>query len=124
MSNERYTIGAIVSGKIINLKPYGAFVHLENGQEGLLHISEISEKYVKDINQYLHVGDVLELQVIDADQTLDFLRFSLKRLQKTPIKKSRSHKVRVTEIVTNFAPLAEKLPDWIVQAQGRIKNRK
>ncbi len=60
--------GKIVSGKITGITNFGAFVELEGGITGLVHISEISTSYVKDINDHVKVGDTVEVKVLPADK--------------------------------------------------------
>ncbi len=60
--------GKIVSGKISGITNFGAFVELEGGVTGLVHISEISTSYVKDINDHVKVGDIVDVKVLPADK--------------------------------------------------------
>jgi len=60
--------GKILSGKITGITSFGAFVELEGGVTGLVHISEISTSYVKDINDHVKVGDVVEVKVLAPDK--------------------------------------------------------
>ena len=53
----QYRIGQIVEGTITGIQPYGAFVSLDEETSGLIHISEISEGFVKDVNHFVHVHD-------------------------------------------------------------------
>ena len=46
----RYSIGDVVEGVVTGIKPYGAFVSLDSSHNGLIHISEISERYVRDVH--------------------------------------------------------------------------
>ena len=48
--------GAILSGKVTGLTDFGAFVELEGGKTGMIHISEVASNYVKDIREHLSVG--------------------------------------------------------------------
>ncbi len=59
--------GSIVEGKITGITPFGAFVALEEGQTGLVHISEIALEYVKDINDHVKVGDTVKVKVLSID---------------------------------------------------------
>ena len=77
---EKYKVGMVVYGKVTGVKPYGAFVGFEDGVTGLVHISEISNKFVKDITTFLEVGDYCMLKVIDIDQENAQLRLSYKAL--------------------------------------------
>ena len=53
-----YQIGQTVEGKITGIQPYGAFVSLDRNTSGLIHISEISDGYVRDISRFVNVGDI------------------------------------------------------------------
>lgn len=60
--------GKIVSGKVTGITNFGAFVELEDGVTGLVHISEISTSYVKDINDHIKVGDVVDVKILPPDK--------------------------------------------------------
>lgn len=62
------TLGEIVEGKVTDVMQYGVFVKLDGGKSGLVHISEVSRKYVEDINQVIKVGDVVKVKVISVDE--------------------------------------------------------
>ena len=63
----QYRIGQIVEGTITGIQPYGAFVSLDEETSGLIHISEISEGFVKDVNHFVHVHDRVKVKIIDFD---------------------------------------------------------
>jgi len=58
--------GAIVSGKVTGLTDFGAFVELEGGKTGMIHISEVAANYVKDIREHLTVGQEVKTKVISV----------------------------------------------------------
>lgn len=58
------TVGEILDGKVAKVTNYGAFVDLQGGGSGMIHISEVANTYVKDINNYLKVGDEVKVKVI------------------------------------------------------------
>lgn len=60
--------GAIMRGKVVRIMPFGAFVEVGSRQSGLVHISEISEDYVKDITDHVRVGDVVTVKVLGTDE--------------------------------------------------------
>lgn len=60
--------GSIVEGKITGITQFGAFVSLEDGKTGLVHISEVALEYVKDINDHIKVGDQVKVKVLTIDQ--------------------------------------------------------
>lgn len=61
------SVGSIIEGKVISVTPFGAFVDLGGRKSGLVHISEISSGYVKDINEHVKKGDMLRVKVIKID---------------------------------------------------------
>lgn len=61
-------IGDKLHGTITGIKPYGAFVALDNGTTGLIHISEIKTGFIDDIDQLLAIGNQVLVQVIDIDE--------------------------------------------------------
>lgn len=63
-SNSSENGGGVLKGKIVGIARYGAFVELENGERGMIHISKISKDYVKRISDYLKVGQEVIVKVI------------------------------------------------------------
>jgi S1 RNA binding domain protein len=61
-------VGNKLQGKVTGITKFGAFVELAEGSTGLVHISEVADKYVKDINDHLKVGDVVEVKVINIEK--------------------------------------------------------
>ena len=66
MSEE--LIGKVVEGKVTNVTNFGAFVVLESGEEGLVHISEIANEFITDINQFVKVGDSVKVKVLTRNE--------------------------------------------------------
>nr|WP_263323154.1 S1 domain-containing RNA-binding protein [Neobacillus sp. Marseille-Q6967] len=57
-------VGSKVQGKVTGITNFGAFVELPGGSTGLVHISEVADSFVKDVNDHLKVGDLIEVKVI------------------------------------------------------------
>jgi len=82
---EKYTIGVKTRGKVVGVVDYGAFVELEQGVEGLLHISEMSwDRRIKSPNKIVKRGDWLELKVLDVDKEKKRISLGLKQLLPDP----------------------------------------
>lgn len=62
------SVGSILEGKVVNVMPFGAFVSIGDNQSGLVHISEVSSRYVKDINECVKKGDSVKVKVIRIDE--------------------------------------------------------
>ena len=81
----KYPVGSIVEGKVVNITDYGAFIKLEEGVEGLLHISELSwTGRIKHPSEVVAMGDVLKLKVIDIKKEEQKISFSLRQLEPNP----------------------------------------
>jgi S1 RNA binding domain protein len=61
-------VGAKLEGKVTGITHFGAFVDLPGGVTGLVHISEIADDYVKDVNDHLKIGDMVTVKVINVDK--------------------------------------------------------
>ena len=101
-------VGEIREGCISGIQPYGAFVLLDNGEKGLIHISEISKGYVKDVTQYLRVGERVRVKILDYDSVLNQCRLSLKALQPTTRSRHKTtRESKVPKMVIGFKTLEE-----------------
>lgn len=76
-------IGAIVEGEITGITNFGAFVQLPEGKVGLIHISEVSNVYVKDVHDFLKEHDKVKVKVLAIDER-GKIALSIKQLQETP----------------------------------------
>lgn len=82
---ERYPVGIKVSGKVVSLTDYGAFIELEPGVEGLIHVSEMSwSKRVKHPSKILNQGDPIEAQVLGVDPGARRISLGLKQVENNP----------------------------------------
>ncbi len=76
----KYELNQLVIGRVISVKPYAIFLAFEDGVEGLLHISEISNNYIRDIEKFGVVGDEIKVKILSIDKNNGFLRVSLKQV--------------------------------------------
>ena len=79
--DDTYQVGQVISGKIVQIKDYGAFVELEPGLDGLVHISELSDKFVKNPMDEVSVGDIVKVKVIKVDLEKNKVSLSMKGLK-------------------------------------------
>lgn len=77
------TVGAVVDGKVTGITKFGAFVALEGGGSGLVHISEVANTYVNDISDYLTVGQAVKVRVMSIGEG-GKINLSLKRAAEAP----------------------------------------
>lgn len=117
---KKYEAGEELSGKVTGIQPYGAFVALDEETQGLVHISEITYGFVKDIHDFLSVGQVVNVKVLEVDDKAGKISLSIRALQDAPLsaKKNdqprKSLQARVKERdAEGFNSLKDKLKDWI-----------
>jgi small subunit ribosomal protein S1 len=102
---DRFPAGVRVSGKVVSLTDYGAFIELEPGVEGLIHVSEMSwSKRVKHPSKILNVGDAVEAQVLGVDPAARRISLGLKQVESNP-----------------WHELAEKYPVG-TRIKGKVRN--
>ena len=105
VAEKKYVVNTRVSGKVVNITNYGAFVELEEGIEGLIHISEMSwTKKVKHPSQILTIGDMVDAVVLDLDVARKRISLGLKQTEPNP-----------------WSLIEEKYPKGTV-IEGKIKN--
>jgi len=81
---EKYSVGDEVEGKVIKIKDFGAFVEIEEGLNGLLHISEMTWAYVKDPSEIVSDGEVLKLRILEIEPEKKKMSLGLKQLLANP----------------------------------------
>ena len=123
--DQKYKVGDVVTGKVTGIQPYGAFVALDDETQGLVHISEITYGYVKDVHEFIKVGDEIMVKILDVDEEQKKISLSIRVLQESPVSKKRevaprkTLQERVNEAdADGFKVLQQKLESWIKQ-QGQ-----
>lgn len=98
--NSKYTPGSVISGKVTNVTDFGIFVEIEEGIEGLVHISELGQKRIKSSSDLFAIGDDVSAVVINVDQENRRMRLSIKdhesSLDKTPTSQYLNNSKNVT----------------------------
>ena len=118
-------VGQTIEVMITGIQPYGAFAMLADGSSGLIHISEISDRYVKSIDTFVHVGQKVTVKVIDIDNISKQARLSLKALDhqlKRKEKRTTYHHPRrsIKETPLGFSSLEQQLPIWIEETLQKL----
>jgi len=103
---ERYPVGKKIKGKVVSLTDYGAFVELERGVEGLIHISEMSwTQHIKHPSRLMAIGDTVEAVVLSVDKDNEKISLGIKQLEPDPwanIEQKYKSSTRVTGKVRNL----------------------
>ncbi len=115
--NEKYTIGDKVSGRVVSLTDYGAFIEIEKGIEGLIHISEMSwTQHISHPSQFVSMGQIIEAVILSLDKDDKKISLGMKQLTPDPweelMKKypvGSKHK-GVARNLTNFGVFVELEP--------------
>lgn len=101
----------IIKVTVTGIQKYGAFVITNEGNYGgLIHISEISYGFVKNVNDYLKVGDNIYAEVVEVDENNNNLKLSIKDVD---YRKDGSKLKRMAETKSGFSPLKDNLDIWI-----------
>lgn len=122
---QKYRVGDVVTGKVTGIQPYGAFVALDETTQGLVHISEITYGFVKDVHEFISVGDEITVKILEVDEQQKKISLSIRVLQQTPSPRKRELTPRKTlqqrvdeDDANGFKMLQSKLSEWIRQ-QGQ-----
>lgn len=117
----KYSKGKIVTGQVTGIEKYGIFVSLDEFYSGLIHISEISDGFVKNINDYVNIGETIKAKVVETDDKLYHVKLSIKNMK---YRTTRKKEFKLKEIARGFAPLEEKMSIWIEEKEKKLLNKK
>lgn len=114
-------VGNIVKGQITGVTPYGVFVSLEDDYSGLVHISEVSDKFVKDLPMLFNIGDIINAKILEIDEDKREVKLSIKKID-YKVEESLS---RIPETGSGFGLLEKNLGKWTASKLKEItKNKK
>ena len=114
-------VGAIIEGRVNNIKNFGAFVELPNSQIGLIHISEISHHYVKDVNEIFSIGQKIRVKILCVeDNKIDLSLKQAQPIQKSPIPKLPTPKPPIPKPMPQPKPLPAPVPKHYEHEQKKI----
>lgn len=122
--SEKFEVGQIIEGKVTGVKPYGAFVSVTNDIQGLVHISEVTHGYVKDIHEFLKVGDTVKVKILNIDEKSNKISLSIRATEEPPTNTVKTtpkkQSIRKENNDDNgFNSLKDKLKVWIEQSEDR-----
>lgn len=106
---EKYKKDEIVEGLVTGIEQYGIFVSLDEYYSGLIHISEISDDFVRDINNYVNIGETIKVRVLESDDDSFHVKLSIKNLNY----RINRNKSKIEETGSGFDILKNHLPVWI-----------
>ena len=109
-------VNDIIEVVVTGIQKYGAFVLINNKYDGLIHISEISEGFVKDINDYVNLGETISAKIIEVDDESCHVKLSIKNIKSKPVRKNRR---LIEEVGSGFGILEDNLNNWIEIAKKK-----
>lgn len=118
---KQYKVGDVLTGKVTGIQPYGAFVALDEQTQGLVHISEITYGFVKDVSHFLKVGDKITVKILEIEDGSQKISLSIRALQEEPTPMKKEQRKTLQERIdeddaAGFQPLKDKLQEWIDQS--------
>lgn len=137
--SEKLEIGSIVEGKVVRVKPFGAIVSLGSVQ-GLVHISQVANSFVQDINDHVKVGDLVKVKVLSIDEETNKIALSIREALPKEERRPRGEKsfqkqprrphaeassnpaqeyFRPQSSVNATSDFEEKMKEWMKQANDR-----
>ena len=111
-------VNDLIKVQVTGIEKYGIFVTTENGYNGLIHISEISTLFVKNINDYVKDGEIILAKIIEVDQKHKQLKLSIKDIDYRINKKNRQ---KIIETSKGFSTLKSNLNLWIKEKEQEMK---
>lgn len=116
----KYQKGKIIEGTVSGIESYGIFVSFDEFYSGLIHISEVSHNFVKDLHDFVEIGENIYVEILDIDEIQNKLKLSIKNINYKKVKNGRKRKI--IETSSGFKTLAYKLPIWIKENLEKNKN--
>lgn len=111
---NKYQINDLIYVTITEVKPYAAFFITDDNQLGMIHISELSDDFIRDIDQFISIKDVIKIKILNIDEKDGFIRGSYKQVDDKD--KFSSH-VNVRQGLSDdekeFKPLQDNINYWI-----------
>lgn len=110
MTKDKYQIGNIVTGCVTGIEKYGIFVGLDNYYSGLIHISEISDSFVRNIHDYVTIGETIKVKILALDTNDFHVKLSIKGID---YRINRRRRTKIIETSNGFSSLKKNLDFWM-----------
>jgi len=116
---NRYKIDDIIECTVTGIENYGIFAKIDYEYSGLIHISEISDDFVRNVNDYITIGERIKAKVIEIDEDNLKMKLSIKNID---YKTSKNNK-KIVESPRGFEPLANNLDNWVKEQLNKIEEQ-
>ncbi|SHH40426.1 CvfD/Ygs/GSP13 family RNA-binding post-transcriptional regulator [Tepidibacter thalassicus] len=123
--SSKFEINNIIEGTVTDIKPFGAFVALDEKTKGLVHISQISHNFIDDINEHISVGDKVKVKIINIDENSKKISLSIKATipnnsnYKNTSKTKDAPKHKTQKKLKQTSSLEDKLKNWLKESDER-----
>ena len=115
-------VGSTLQGKVTGITNFGAFVELGEGKTGLVHISEVADNYVKDINEHFSVGDEVKVKVINVEKD-GKIGLSIKKAKDRP-KRQRDTRERTETFESKMNRFLKDSEDRLASLKKHTESRR
>lgn len=115
---KKYEVGQTVTGKISGITKYGVFVKIDDEYNGMIHISEISNKFISSLKKMYVLEESIEAKIISIDEDKKQIKLSSKEFNE------KSKKKKIKEEGRGFEPLKENLDIWVKEKLDELEKRK
>ena len=116
----KYEKDKIVTGYVTGIEKYGIFVNLDEYYSGLIHISEISTNFVRNVNDYVNIGETIKMKIVAVDEKNHKVKLTIKNLDYRINKKKRA---KIVETEHGFSTLNNNLSTWICNKIEEINKK-
>lgn len=113
-----YKVGDVINCNVCGVESYGIFIRTDDNYTGLIHISEISSDFVRNVSDYAKVGERIKCQILEVDDELKQLKLTIKYLN---FKEGYSRE-EISHLDHGFDTLKEKLPEWIEEKKKEFSD--
>ena len=117
---SKYEKGEIVLGCVTGIEKYGIFVNLDEYYSGLIHISEASSSFVRNIHDYVKIGETIKVKILEEDEKSHHVKLSIKDFEYRIGKKKNT---KIEETNKGFSTLGSKLEQWINDKYNKINKK-
>lgn len=111
---NKFKKNQVVEGCVSGIEKYGIFVTLDEYYNGLIHISEISDSFIRDINKYVQVGETIKVRIIESDDESFHVKLSIKNLN---YRFDNKYEIGIQETIHGFSSLKDNLLIWIKEKE-------
>ncbi len=120
-SMKKYSVGDIIEGKVTGIENYGIFLLIDDDITGLIHISELSDDFVRNVSDYANLNEIIKARVLEYDEKNKKMKLCVKNLD---YRDEENRKTGIVETKTGFGKLSTELEKWVQKWNGKTVEKK